>query len=80
MWTGMTARVRGPIFSSSLAGSMHQVLGSASTSTGRAPAWMTVFAETISVKSGISTSSPGATPSAVKARWRAVVQLEVATP
>ena len=38
MWTGMMARVRLVILASTWPTSMHQVSGSASTSTGVAPA------------------------------------------
>src|SRR6202162_5070862 len=79
MCTAMIARARGVIFSSIFPGSRHHVLPSTSTSTGFAPARRTVFAETIRVKSGMMTSSPGPIPRATSDRWSAAVPLEQAT-
>jgi hypothetical protein len=74
---GLGARV---IAASILAGSMHQVSGSTSTSTGRAPASMTTLAETMMLKSGMMSSSPGPTPSTSIAMYVPVVPLEQAIP
>ena len=76
----MIAFVLGVIFSSSFVGSIHQVWGSTSTKTGRAPARITTLALTMSVKSGMITSSPSPMPKATKPKCSAPVPLLQAIP
>lgn len=74
-WTTITARVRSVMRSSMQAGSMVNVRGSTSTKTGSPWWWMTAVAEARKVRAGTSTSSPGSTPAAATAAWRAAVPL-----
>ncbi|MFT3917330.1 MAG: hypothetical protein QM704_25560 [Anaeromyxobacteraceae bacterium] len=61
---------------STAAGSRHQEPGSTSASTGVAPVRSTACAVAAKVRSGTITSSPGPSPSAWSARWRATVPFE----
>ena len=63
----------------SFSGSIPRERGSASMNTGCAPAWTTALTVAMNVKVGTSTSSPGFTPAASSATWRAAVPLTVAT-
>ena len=80
MCTTMIALVRGVMASSIRAGSMHHVSRSTSTGTGVAPVSATTFAETIKVKVGMRTSSPGPMFRDSNARCNAAVPLLHATP
>ncbi len=80
MCTGMIARVRDVIFASTWFGSMHQVRGSQSTSTGWPPLYSTACAQEMMVKVGRITSSPGCRSRQASAACKATVPLLTATP
>src|SRR5260221_94863 len=80
MCTAMIARVRGVMRASTSSARMHQQLGSASTSTGVAPARTTASAQEMIVNVGMMTSSPGSRASASMANSNAAVPLLTATP
>ena len=66
--TKITAFVRSVIAASKESGRMHQVASSTSTNTGVAPTYDIGAADAIHVLSGMMTSSPGPTPSAIRLR------------
>ena len=65
---------------SSFEGSKFFVEGSTSTKTGLAPRYKMVSPVLTKVYGDVMTSSPCPTPAAMRARWRAAVQEERATP
>src|SRR5579871_939788 len=71
--TGKMALVRGVSASSTRATSMLHVRESMSTKTGRAPVYSIAATEAANVNGTVITSSPGCTPAASNARWRALV-------
>ena len=75
----MMALVFGPTFSRTSAGSIVAVTGSTSAKMGRAPHIETEEAVAKNVNAGTITSSPGPTPAARSAAWRAAVPLLTAT-
>ena len=70
---GMIARVRGVIRASAAARSMLRVARSTSTNTGVAPTRAIVFGAAKNVCAGVSTSSPGPTPTSRSAISSAAV-------
>src|SRR5579875_2601494 len=75
----MIALVRGVIARSAATGSRFNVAGSTSANTGLAPQCHTALAVAMNDSEGTTTSWPGPTPNAWRARCSAVVQLVVAT-
>ena len=75
-WTGITARVRGPIAACTSPAVSRCVSGSTSTSFGVAPARLTPSAVAMNEFAGTITSSPRPTPSARSARTIASVPEE----
>jgi len=71
--TGTTALVRAVSAASILPGSTLAVSGRQSTNTGVAPQWLTASAVAMNVLTGTTTSSPGPTPAACRARRTASV-------
>src|SRR5438034_4963101 len=80
MWTTMMALVRDVILSATCSGHMFQVEGSASTSTGIAPALTMAAAQEMIVKVGRMTSSPEFSWRAATAAVSAAEPLQTATP
>jgi hypothetical protein len=75
----MIALVRGPILAATCSGTMFQVIGSLSTSTGVAPARTMAAAHEMMVKLGRITSSPAFRPRAATAASSAIEPLHTAT-
>ena len=76
----MMARVRDVILAATWLTSMHQVRGSASTSTGTPPPYTTAWAHEMIVNVGRITSSPGLRSRHATAASSATVPLLTATP
>ena len=72
-WTGTMALVFGVIFRLTSAGSMLKVPGSTSAKTGVIPSSATTSTVATKVKEHVMTSSPGFSPKAIMAIWRASV-------
>ena len=73
----MIARVRSVSRASMARASIVWISGSMSQNTGTAPCWSTAIGVATKLKAGTITSSPGLTPAATTAQWRAAVPLLV---